>query len=219
MAYADQQMSGSKLTAIIIVALIHVAAGYALVTGLAYEAIQKVKETVTAVNIEDPPEPPPPPPPPEDMPELPPPPVAPPPAISIERPAPQIDTVRVAPPPAPIVLQVPPPAAAPPPAPPKVSRARGVAPDGQSRWAARIQENYPSRALRNEEEGRVGVRVTIGPDGKVSACSVTSSSGSSSLDEGACDGMRRYARFKPALDDDGNPTSASWSTTIVYKLS
>jgi len=100
-----------------------------------------------------------------------------------------------------------------------VSRTRGVAPDGQSRWAARIQENYPSRALRNEEEGRVGVRVTIGPDGKVSACSVTSSSGSSSLDEGACDGMRRYARFKPALDDDGNPTTASWSTTIVYKLS
>ena len=64
MAYADQQMSGNKIAAIIIVALLHIAAIYALVTGLAYEAIEKVKETVTAVNIEDPPPPPPPPPPP-----------------------------------------------------------------------------------------------------------------------------------------------------------
>ena len=34
MAYADQQMSGNKIAAIIIVALLHIAAIYALVTGL-----------------------------------------------------------------------------------------------------------------------------------------------------------------------------------------
>ena len=38
MAYADQQMSGNKITALIIVAILHVGLGYALVTGLAYEA-------------------------------------------------------------------------------------------------------------------------------------------------------------------------------------
>ena len=43
MAYADQQMSGNKITALIIVAILHVIVGYALVTGLAYEAIKKVK--------------------------------------------------------------------------------------------------------------------------------------------------------------------------------
>src|SRR3990170_5021278 len=117
MAYADQQMSGNKVIAIIIVALIHVAIGYALVTGLAYSAAKKLVERVTTVDIEEPPpEEEPPPPPPED---------------------------------------------APPPPPPAPSKARGATPDGQSRWAARIQENYPARAIRDETEGRVGVRVTI----------------------------------------------------------
>jgi len=214
MAYADQQMSGSKVTAIIIVALIHIAVLYALVTGLAYEAVTKIKETVTAVNVTEPePPPPPPPPPPEDVPVQPPPPVAPPPMVQIERPAPQIRTIPTIPPPAPPVLRVPPPAPPPPP-----SKARGASPDNQGRWARRIQDNYPSRALRNEEEGRVGVRVTIGTDGRVSNCSVTSSSGSSSLDEAACDGMRRYARYNPALDTAGNPITDTVSTTIVYQL-
>jgi len=30
--------------------------------------------------------------------------------------------------------------------------------------------------------------------------------------------MERYARFDPALNDAGNPTSGSYSTAIVYKL-
>ena len=67
-------------------------------------------------------------------------------------------------------------------------------------------------------EGTVGVAVTVGPDGKVSQCSVSSSSGSDVLDSAACDGMRRYAQFDPALDEDGRPTSSNWSTRIVYRL-
>ena len=65
MAYADQQMSGNRVVAIIIVALIHIALGYALITGLAYNAVQQVVERVTTIDIEEPPppeeEPPPPP--------------------------------------------------------------------------------------------------------------------------------------------------------------
>lgn len=220
MAYADQQMSGNKIVAIIIVALIHIAIGYALVTGLAYSAAKKLVERVTTVDVEEPPppeeEPPPPPP---DEPVTPPPPVAPPPPINIAVAPPPIQTVQTPPPPAPVIpiaRPAPPPA---PPAPPPPSKARGVTPDNQSSWAARIRENYPARAIRDEIEGRVGVRVTVGPNGRVTACSVSSSSGSSILDDAACEGMQRYARFNPALDDAGNPVSASWSTTIVYQLS
>ncbi|MFX5009134.1 energy transducer TonB, partial [Acinetobacter baumannii] len=73
MAYADQQMSGNKITALIIVAVLHVVVGYALVTGLAYSAFKKIKEVTTAVKIEeDKPPPPPPPPPKTDMPPPPP---------------------------------------------------------------------------------------------------------------------------------------------------
>lgn len=219
MAYADQQMSGNRVVALIIVALIHVGIGYVLISGLAYQAAKKVVERVTTVDIEEPPPPEepdePPPPPPEQT--APPPPVAPPPPINIAPAPPPIRTQPTIPPPAPPALVVPPPAApAPPPPPP--SQARGATPDGQGRWARRIQENYPSRALREETQGTVGVSVTIDGNGRVSGCRVTRSSGSSILDEAACEGMQRYARFNPALDAAGNPTSGSYSTAITYRL-
>jgi len=209
-------MSGNKIVAIVIVGLIHLALGYALVTGLAYSAMKKAIERVTTVDIDEPTEEKTEEPPPPDTKVPPPPPiVAPPPPININIAPPPIQTVERIPPPAPVLRVVPAPA---PPAPPRVSHAKAVQPKGQSRWAARIQENYPSRAVRSGTEGTVGVSVTVGSNGKVSACSVSSSSGSDVLDEAACDGMRRYAQFDPALDDDGNPTSASWSTRIVYRL-
>ena len=212
MAYADQKMSGNRLTALIVVAILHIIVGYALVTGLAYSAYQKVKERVETFDVkeEKPPEEPPPPPP--DV--APPPPiVAPPPPISFSRPAPMLETVTTPPPPAPVFTT-----AAPAPPPPVASKARIARPKGQGSWAARIQDNYPSAALRKEIEGTVGVRVTIGSDGRVSGCTVSGSSGSGDLDSAACDGMTRYARFEPALDAGGNPTTGSFSTRIVYKI-
>ena len=223
MAYADQQMSGNKVVAIIIVALIHIALGYALVTGLAYQAAAKLVERVTTVDVEEPPPPEPEdePPPPEPQQETaPPPPVAPPPPINVATTPPPIQTQTTIPPASPPAIRIPP--AAPvgpppaPPAPPPPSQARGVKPKGN--FGARIQENYPRRAEREGTEGTVGVRVTVGADGRVSACTVTSSSGSSDLDSGACDGMTRFGRFDPALNDAGNPISSSYSTRIVYKL-
>ena len=216
MAYADQKMSGNRLTALIVVAILHIIVGYALVTGLAYEAVKKIKERVETFDVkeEKPPEEPPPPPP--DAPVPPPPIVAPPPPISFDRPSP---VQAVAAPPAvvlPPTVTAPPPA--PPPPPPAASKARGAKSKGQSGWAARIQDNYPSAALRKEIEGTVGVRVSVGPDGRVASCSVTGSSGSGDLDSAACDGMQRYARFDPALDAAGNPTTGSFSTRIVYKI-
>ncbi len=222
MAYADQQMSGSRVVAIIIVVLIHVAIGYTLITGLAYSAAKQLVERVTTVDIDEPPPPPeeePPPPPPEPD-TAPPPPVAPPPPINVSVAPPPIQVQTNIPPPAPPARIIPPAAPpAPPPPPPPPSQARGATPNNQGSWARRIQENYPARAIRDETEGRVGVRVTIGANGRVSACTVTSSSGSRILDDAACTGMERYARYNPALDDAGNPTDGSASTTIVYQLS
>lgn len=215
MAYADQRMSGNKAITLVIVALIHVAVGYALVTGLAFEAAKKVIQKVTTVNIEEekPKEEPPPPPPKQE--NLPPPPiVAPPPPINIA-PAPPVVQTVVTPPPAPPLI-VPTAAPPPPPPPPAPSKARGATVKGG--WTSRFNQEYPSRALREEREGTVGVRVTVGPDGRVASCSVTSSSGSPDLDAAACEGMNRFGKFNPALDDAGNPTTGSFVTRITYKL-
>ncbi|WP_245174048.1 energy transducer TonB [Erythrobacter sp. A6_0] len=107
---------------------------------------------------------------------------------------------------------------APPPPPPPPSQARSVSPDNAARWAARIQSDYPSSALRRDESGTVTMRITVGANGRVEACSVTGSSGSSALDDAACRGMQRYARYNPALNAAGNPISATTTQSIRYVL-
>ena len=177
MAYADQQMSGNRIVAIIIVALIHVALGYALITGLAYNAVQQVVERVTTIDIEEPP----------------------PPrrrtaaaaagrtcptrlrrrshrrrrstsrrhrlrsgrrrrfrrrlrrSSSFRRRHPRHRRRRR-------------------------SQARGASPTGQAGWARRIQSNYPF-AVPNVKASRVtvGVTITVGTDGRVASCRVSNS--------------------------------------------
>jgi periplasmic protein TonB len=213
MAYADQRMSGNKITALIIVALIHVFLGYALITGLAYEAATKVIQKVTTVDIKEEvkEEVPPPPPPKKDLPP-PPPIVAPPPKVVIA-PPPAVTVVREVPPPAPppppIVIA--PPAPPPPSVPPKAATPRG----NPGNWAT--TNDYPSRALREEREGTTGFRVTIGTDGRVTDCQITSSSGHADLDQATCDNVRRRARFNPATED-GQPTTGTYSNRVRWVI-
>ena len=223
MSYADQQkgLTGPKLVALIIALAIVGGIGAVMVIGLAINAVKQVVERVTTVDIEEPPPPEEPDEPPPEQPKevSPPPPVAPPPPINIAPAPPPIQTQPTIPPPAPPALRIPPPAPVAPPAPPPApSKARGAKTKNERSWASRIQENYPARALREEVEGTVGVRVTVTADGRATGCSVTASSGSDILDKAACAGMERYARFDPALDDAGNPTSGGYATRITYKL-
>jgi protein TonB len=207
-------MSGNKITALIIVALIHVAVGYALVTGLAYSAAKQILKKVTTVDIKEPEKPkePPPPPPKQNMP--PPPVVVPPPKVNVAAAAPVIDVVSVAPPPPPVPVLAPPAPAAPPP--PRFTP-RGAAPKGNpGNWAT--TNDYPSRALREEREGTTGFRVTVGPDGRVADCQITSSSGSPDLDQTTCDKIRQRARFTPATDGEGNPTTGSYSSRVRWVI-
>ncbi|MCB2059276.1 MAG: energy transducer TonB [Novosphingobium sp.] len=196
MAYVDQSMSGNRVTALIIVALIHIVLGYALVTGLAYEAAKKVIQRVTTVDIKEEVKEEEPPPPPKKVDLPPPPPVAPPPKINVAVAPPPIQTVTTPPPPAPIVLA--PPAPAPPPPPPKPATPR----NDPGSWAT--PNDYPSRALREERTGTTGFRVTIDDNGRVANCTITSSSGHSDLDEATCKFVTRRARFRKPSDGYGS---------------
>jgi len=214
MAYADQEMSSSRMVSIVIVVAIHAFLGYALVTGLAHSAVKKVAEQLEMIDVkedEPPPEEEPPPPPPPEKRIEPPPVVSPPPIVTTPAPPPQVVTV-----PKPVITP-PPPAITPPPPPP--SRAKKAAPKGRtSRWAQRAQNSYPSRAIREERTGTVGFRLTIGANGRPTGCTITRSSGHADLDKSACKVMQRVARFTPALDAAGNPTSGSWGSRVVYRL-
>lgn len=214
MAYADQQMSGNKIIAIVLVALIHVAVGYALITGLAYSAVKKAIERVTTVDINEPP-PPPPDTPPPPQPDTPPPPVAPPPPINISVAPPPIQVQPNIPPPAPVIRIVPP--AAPPAPPPPRFTPKPATPRGNpGSWAT--TDDYPSRALREEREGVTRFTVTVSPEGRVTNCTVTASSGSPDLDEAACRSITRRARFNPATNGDGEKVAGTYSNSVRWQI-
>ncbi|QGY81922.1 energy transducer TonB [Sphingorhabdus lacus] len=219
MAYADQDgMSTNRLVSVIIVILLHAFLGYALVTGLAYDAVVAIKEKMTVVDVkeEEPPEEEEPPPEPEK--QIEPPVVSPPPMVVTVTPPPTVRTVDTPPPAAPIVPTAAPPApSAPPPPPPPVAKRPNPLPKGNpGNWAN--TNDYPSRALQQEREGTTGFRVTVGPNGRVTDCQITSSSGHPDLDQATCTNVTRRARFDPALDGSGNPTTGTYSNRVRWQI-
>ncbi|EQB32842.1 energy transducer TonB [Sphingobium ummariense] len=217
MAYADHSQGSSRTVSIIIVALIHAVLGYAFVTGLGMKYVKKAAEQLNVIDVKEEPPPPDeePPPPPPDQPVEPPPVVAPPPIVQTPAPAPPIQTVRTPPP----VFNPVPVAAPPPPPPPPAPRqaAKPLTPRGNpASWAT--TDDYPSRALREGQQGTTGFRLEVGADGRVTSCTVTQSSGSSELDDATCKLVTRRARFTPAEDDQGNKMAASYSNRIRWQI-
>lgn len=220
MAYTDQKMSGSKIAAIIIVALIHAVLGYAFVTGLAYQYVKKVSEELNTFDVEEPPPPPPdePPPPPPDTPLQPPPVVSPPPIVRSPTPPPMIVTVPTPPPTINYVPVAAPPAPPAPPAPaPKPTVNKAAGPKGNpADWVT--TDDYPPSALRAEAQGTSGIAWEINTQGRVENCRVTSSSGNEDLDQAACRAITRRGRYSPALDQSGNPIRSQQSRRVTWKI-
>ena len=171
MAYADQKMSGSKVVAIVIVALIHAVIGYAFVTGLAYQYVKKVSEKLNTFDVEEPPPPPPdePPPPPPDIPLPPPPVVTPTPTVQPNTPPPVV--IQTVPVPPRVFLPTPRPAPPPrpPPAPTRLSpadtaRVRPAAgiPVAGGRWVGDLR--CDRRSARSRGGGRTGEGTPVRAD-------------------------------------------------------
>ena len=214
MAYAQRkELSGNRTMAWIFTALVVGGLMYAIVTGLAYNVIKKSVQDLKTFDVEEQPPPPEePPPPPKDMPKVPPPPITPPPLVRMEAPPPPIQTVTAPPPP----VYIPPvaPAPPPPPPPPRQSQARSLTGSLQGLISG---DDYPPSALDNNEQGSVQVSLTIGPNGRVTGCS-TSGGASSTLKSATCRLLTARARFSPAQDASGNPTTSTYSQTITWRI-
>lgn len=212
MAYADEGMSTNRMIALGIVALLHVALGYAFVTGLALKAVKAIVNPLESVNIEEeapPPEEPPPPPPKEvDIP-----PFVPPPEVSVQQEsAPQITVQNRVEQPAPVFTPPAPPA---PPA-PKPSVASPATPKGRGNGIS--EDDYPDASRRAEEQGVVRVTYTVGTNGSVTACAVTKSSGFPRLDDATCKIIQRRWRFNAAKDASGQPIEETKSQPVRWQL-
>ncbi|MBS0451059.1 MAG: energy transducer TonB [Proteobacteria bacterium] len=184
------------------VVLFHIAALWAMQTGLLRRAAEVVLPEVIMTEFIDPPkpvEPPPPPPPAPPQPKreiikAPPPPR--PLAIRDPKPAPAAPVGVVEPqPPAPAVSPPAPPAppapAPAPPAPPAVQL-----PSTDADYAQSCRPVYPSMSKRLSEQGRVVVKVVVGADGSPKQVEIKKSSGFDRLDEAAREAMLR-CRFVP----------------------
>lgn len=95
--------------------------------------------------------------------------------------------------------------------------ARGpVARGSKSAWMADAE--YPSAALRAEEQGAVTVKLAIDERGEVSACEVVRSSGSRALDTETCRTVKRRARYTPAVGTDGRAMASVDQHTVRWAL-
>ncbi|MCB2072576.1 MAG: TonB family protein [Novosphingobium sp.] len=107
-------------------------------------------------------------------------------------------------------LPVPPPA--PPPATPELAQPRN-SPGG---WIT--TNDYPSRDLREGNQGLARFVLTIGTDGRVEACTITQSTGFRGLDEATCKYVSSRARFRPASDGSGRKVTGSYSGSVRWVI-
>ncbi|MFT4025709.1 MAG: TonB family protein [Novosphingobium sp.] len=78
--------------------------------------------------------------------------------------------------------------------------------------------DYPSGDLRAGHEGTTRFQLTIGTDGKVQACEITVSSGFASLDKAACDNLRKRGKFTAATGTDGAAVPGTYSSAVQWQI-
>jgi TonB family protein len=70
--------------------------------------------------------------------------------------------------------------------------------------------DYPASAIRAGAQGTTRVRLQVGPDGRVTGCSVVGTSGNAALDSTTCSVMQRRFRF--------SPVAGTVEQTMVWRL-
>jgi periplasmic protein TonB len=207
MSYAQQKSPGRQAVGFGLVVLLHVALGYALISGLGKQMIEVIKQPIETKIIEEvkppPPDLPPPPPPPPQ--QAPPPPFIPPPEIVINTPAP----------PPPVVAAVTAPPAAPAPVRPTVAP---EIPDRSVslRPIAGPPLVYPARMQQSGREGSVDVECDVDTEGHTSNCAVINSSGGSAFSDAAMEYVQ-HAKYAPEILH-GVAVKVRHKWTITFKL-
>lgn len=209
----DGKNPSNNVVGISVVVVLHVFIVYALLTGLAHKVVEVIQQPVETKIIEEikPPPPPPPdkplPPPPKSV--APPPPYVPPPEVQVQ--APQDNVIAA-------VTNVKPPTND---LPTSVAQPSTSGVAGPAHTSAKIAGNcekpeYPRTSLRNEEEGVVTVKLTVGADGNVLDSAVEKSSGFKDLDRATLKAWS-LCHFTPAMAD-GKAVQSSTKMQYVWKL-
>lgn len=79
-------------------------------------------------------------------------------------------------------------------------------------------DDYPASALRDRAEGTSVVDILVGPDGRVTGCTIIGTAGHGALDSTTCSLVQRRFRFTPAIDSTGHPTSDRRTQSFAWRL-
>jgi protein TonB len=78
--------------------------------------------------------------------------------------------------------------------------------------------DYPAAALRAGEQGVVEFSLDISAAGRVTACTVTRSSGSATLDATTCRLLTMRARFRPATDGKAEAVPGTFASRVAWRI-
>jgi TonB family protein len=78
--------------------------------------------------------------------------------------------------------------------------------------------DYPTEAMQQQAAGIVSVKAMISIEGRVSACVVTESSGSTILDRKSCALLKARGRFQPARDAEGRPVEGEYRAAFAWGI-
>ena len=79
-------------------------------------------------------------------------------------------------------------------------------------------DDYPTGALRANEQGTTSFSLIVDKTGRVKECRITKSSGSPLLDETTCQLLTLRARFIPAVDAHDKPIEGMFSNRVRWIL-
>ncbi|MEL6878227.1 MAG: energy transducer TonB [Pseudomonadota bacterium] len=85
-----------------------------------------------------------------------------------------------------------------------------------SRWVT--DRDYRSSWVRRDLSGTAGFLLQISASGRVTDCSITSSTGHKALDAATCKLIAKRARFDPAMDGNGAPTAGTYRSSVNWQL-
>ncbi len=94
---------------------------------------------------------------------------------------------------------------------------RPALPRNYNRLVRRVIQNYPSAMLRQGNNARLQVRLSVSEAGDVTGCYLQLPIEFDDFRQDACHALER-ARFDPALDAQGNPIASYWTSTILYLM-
>ena len=79
-------------------------------------------------------------------------------------------------------------------------------------------DDYPEAAVLLGQEGEVEAELIVDTEGRAADCTIVRSSGFPALDGATCKAFKARARFKPALDSSGRPTTGKWTQIVKWSI-